>query len=285
MPHTHYYQEPMENAVETPSISLERLSVVYTGFMHSDPEFNAQLHTHDFCEILYVLSGNGVIQINGVVYPIKQGDLMVINPGVMHCESCVEKNKLHLVFLAVENFKVDGLKESHLIDRNMPQVIAVQDYRYKIESYFTDILNESADKIMLSTAMTRVLASALLVLILRVYHSKVDQTADLKAECRRIKDYIDKNYTSPITLDSLSEQVYISKYYLAHIFKSQTGTSPIKYLINKRISEAAQLLIHTDLSIRDIALRVGYDDPVYFSQMFKKVMDESPAAYRSGHKA
>lgn len=283
MPQTHYY--PHNASGEALNIALENLSVVYTGFMHNDPEFKAELHTHDFCEILYVLSGNGVIAMDGVIYPLKQGDLIVVNPGIPHCESSVSGSKMHLVFLAVEQFEVEGLRKNHLIGNHMPPVIAGQDYRYKIESYFTDIISESADKIMLSTAMNKNLASALLILILRLYHSRSERAADLKEECRRIKDYIDKNYTSPITLDSLSEQVYISKYYLSHIFKSQTGTSPIKYLINKRISEAAQLLIHTDLSIRDIALRVGYDDPVYFSQMFKKVMDESPAAYRSKHKA
>ncbi len=282
MAHTHYYQSALPS--ETPSIQLENLSVVYTGFVQNDPEFNAELHTHDFCEILYVLSGNGIISMEGIIYPLKPGDLIVVNPGVRHCESSVSGSKMHLVFLAVEKFQVGSLEPNHLIENDMPPVIAGQDYRYKIESYFTDLISESADKIMLSTAMNLALASALMILILRVYHSRNERVSDLKEECRRIKDYIDKNYTSPITLDSLSEQVYISKYYLSHIFKSQTGTSPIKYLINKRISEAAQLLLHSDLSIRDIALQVGYDDPVYFSQMFKKVMDESPAAYRTNHK-
>lgn len=282
MPQTHYYTH--KSPSESFHIALNDLSVVYTGFMHNDPEFKAELHTHDFCEILYVLSGNGIISMSGVVYPLKPGDLIVVNPGVPHCESSVSGSRLHLVFLAVEHFQVDSLPENHLIREDMPPVTAGQDYRYKIESYFTDIISESANHILLSTAMNKCLASALLILILRLYHSRNERVADLKEECRRIKDYIDKNYTSPITLDSLSEQVYISKYYLSHIFKSQTGTSPIKYLINKRISEAAQLLVHTDLSIRDIALRVGYDDPVYFSQMFKKVMDESPAAYRTKHK-
>lgn len=282
MPQTHYY--PHNSPSGNLHIDLKDLSVVYTGFMHNDPDFKAEIHTHDFCEILYLLSGSGIISMDGVIYPIKQGDLIVVNPGTPHCESSAKDGKMHLVFLAVQHFQVNGLPENHLIDKDMPPVIAGKDYRYKIESCFTDILSESADKIMLSSAMSKHLTAAMMILILRLYHSRSERASDLKEECRRIKDYIDKNYTTPITLDSLSEQVYISKYYLSHIFKSQTGTSPIKYLINKRITEAAQLLIHTDLSVRDIALRVGYDDPVYFSQMFKKVMDCSPAAYRGKHR-
>ncbi len=283
MAHTHYYPDAASD--EGFGVKLDKMDIVYTGFMQNTPNFKAELHSHDFCEILYVLSGTGIITVSGIVYPLKPGDLIVINPGVPHCEASVKNSRLHLVFLGIEHFKVGDLSEDHLISREMPPVIAGQDYRYKIESFFTDIISESANKIMLSSAMSRSLACALLVLILRVYQSRSERISGMKEECRRIKDYIDKNYTSPITLDSLSEQVYISKYYLSHIFKSQTGTSPIKYLINKRITEAAGLLIRTDLSIRDIALKVGYDDPVYFSQMFKKVMDESPAAYRLSHKA
>ncbi len=284
MAHAQFYtSETMNDPI---SVTIEQLSVIYTGYMHYDfePEYEIVLHTHEYCEIMYVFSGNGNINIDGVNYPLKSGDLIIINPGIPHQETSTSDSKMHMAFFAVENFSVDGLPKNDLITPQMPPVISGMDYRYKIESYFTDLISESADSIMLSSAMSKTLAVALMILILRLYHSRGTRNSDMKEECRRIKDYIDKNYTSPITLDSLSEQIYISKYYLSHIFKSQTGTSPIKYLLNKRISKAAQLLTDTDLRIRDIALRVGYDDPVYFSQMFKKVMNESPAAYRSNHK-
>ncbi len=275
---------PNEASKQTIRLSLDDLSILYNGSMQYDAKDAVAHHVHEYCEILYVLSGYGKIDIEGVIYPLKTGDLVVISPGMHHHEMGSSDTKMNLVFLAVENFSVQELPKNHLIAPHMPPVISGKDYHYKIESYFTDIISESADHILLSGAMKKSLASALLILILRLYHSREARSADRKEECRRIKDYIDKNYTSPITLDSLSEQIYISKYYLSHIFKSQTGTSPIKYLISKRMDKAAQLLTDTDLSIRDIALRVGYDDPVYFSQMFKKMMNASPAAYRSSNK-
>ena len=68
---------------------------------------------------------------------------------------------------------------------------------------------------------------------------------------------------------------------MAHLFKSQTGVSPIKYLITRRMEEAQHLLRETDLPIRAIAEKVGYDDPAYFSQIFKRTVGSSPLSYRN----
>ncbi len=265
-------------------IDCGSIRVIHTDCRHPQKEQSGKLQSHAYCEILYVFSGSGSIVVGDTLHPLKAGDLVIINPDLPHSESSADGHELQLGVLGVLGFTVDGLPKDHLIPAQMAPVLPGKDYRYKIERYLSDILAESQEQTLLSGAMSRTLASALLILILRLCHSRSCKGADMKEECRRIKEYIDKNYTSPITLDSLSEQIYISKYYLSHIFKSQTGISPIKYLIGKRMDKAAQLLRETDLSIRDIALRVGYDDPVYFSQMFKKVMNESPANYRSSQK-
>lgn len=282
MPQKHYYIDEAPNLHN--HLLTENINIIYTGFHKEDAYFVAGEHSHTFCEILYVMSGTGKTIIDTVEYKIRTGDIMVINAGIVHKEISDEKDKLNLVFLAIDNFNYDHLPKNHLIGENEPVVISGKNYRYKIESYFTDLLSETSNQIELSSFMIKNLVGALLALIIRLYMAIPMEQNSYHQDCINIKEYIDQNYTNPLTLDSLSEQVYLSKYYLSHIFKTQTGTSPIKYMIHKRISKAATLLVTTDLSIKDIAMSVGYDDPVYFSQMFKKIQNVSPATYRSNNK-
>ena len=99
-------------------------------------------------------------------------------------------------------------------------------------------------------------------------------------DCQKVKDFIDLNYTRSITLDTLSQVVYISRHHLTHLFKKEVGVPPIKYLIVKRMEEAKRMLMDTDFNIRKISETLGYDNPVYFSQIFKKTIGISPSKYR-----
>jgi AraC-like DNA-binding protein len=97
---------------------------------------------------------------------------------------------------------------------------------------------------------------------------------------RFIKDYIDKNYHQVINLDVLSEASFISKSCISHQFKKDLGMSPIDYLIRKRIEIARSALLNTSDTVTEVAKQVGYDNPLYFSALFKKQVGMSPTKYR-----
>lgn len=100
---------------------------------------------------------------------------------------------------------------------------------------------------------------------------------------RRIKEYIDRHYMEPITLQSMGEALHISPYYLSHVFKQMSGYSPVQYLLRRRIGEAQTLLITTDLSITRIAEMVGYDTQSYFNLQFTKNVGMPPNKYRQNY--
>ena len=95
-----------------------------------------------------------------------------------------------------------------------------------------------------------------------------------------VKEYLDTHYAQRITLDQLSCDFYISKYYLIHIFKEQFGMSVTAYLQNVRITHAKQLLRFTDKSVEEIGLSCGIGELNYFSRVFKEVEGVSPSVYR-----
>lgn len=98
--------------------------------------------------------------------------------------------------------------------------------------------------------------------------------------CGIIK-FMEENYMRSISLDGISKDIYLSPVYLSKIFKEETGESPINYLIKIRIDKAKELLDKGELSVKVVARMVGYDDPYYFSKLFKKYYGCAPSKYKS----
>ena len=275
MAHEHFYVKRSERE------SLVQPELIYTGLLEDAPNwFNIQ-HSHDFCEILYVAGGAGEAILEGKKFRLAPGDLVVVNPGTLHEERSDAKAPLRLIFLAIRDFAVPGLPGGCLSQEKY-RVLSCGEYRYKMDIYLRELLQETSSQIEFYQEISQGLVSALLVLVMRLIRINPEDEAALSQECQKIKEYLDQNFTSPITLDSLSETVYISKHYLSHLFKEQTGVSPIKYLTSKRMEKACELLSETELPVSEVSKAVGYENPLYFSQVFKRIYGISPVKYRMG---
>ena len=275
MAHEHFYVKRSERE------SLVQPELIYTGLLEDAPNwFNIQ-HSHDFCEILYVAGGAGEAILEGKKFRLAPGDLVVVNPGTLHEERSDAKAPLRLIFLAIRDFAVPGLPAGCLCQEKY-RVLSCGEYRYKMDIYLRELLQETSSQIEFYQEISQGLVSALLVLVMRLIRINPEDEAALSQECQKIKEYLDQNFTSPITLDSLSETVYISKHYLSHLFKEQTGVSPIKYLTSKRMEKACELLSETELPVSEVSKAVGYENPLYFSQVFKRIYGISPVKYRMG---
>ncbi len=92
--------------------------------------------------------------------------------------------------------------------------------------------------------------------------------------------FMRQHYRERITLKVLSQLVFLSPNHLATVFRDYTGRSPIDYLIQLRLEEARQLLQLPERTIAEITEHVGYDDPAYFSRLFRTHIGMSPAEFR-----
>jgi AraC-like DNA-binding protein len=93
--------------------------------------------------------------------------------------------------------------------------------------------------------------------------------------------HIDKNVTHTLHINDLAELCNISVSAFYAIFKRVTQSSPAHYIIMRRLKLAQKLLTSSQLSIKEIALKTGYDDPFFFSKIFKKHSGSTPSDYRS----
>ncbi|MDR0886213.1 MAG: response regulator [Clostridiales Family XIII bacterium] len=99
---------------------------------------------------------------------------------------------------------------------------------------------------------------------------------------QQILSYINKNYNQGITLTSISKQFHFSSNYLSSFFSSKYNVTFSDYLNQIRIGKAKELLQNTEMNLSEICYEVGYNDPAYFSKMFKKLTGLSPSKFRRG---
>ena len=92
--------------------------------------------------------------------------------------------------------------------------------------------------------------------------------------------YLRQNYDRQIDFAAVAEAQAVSAPYLSKLFHDHAGTSPSRYLTDLRMQKAKKLLLDSQLSIKEIAARVGYPDPFHFSQSFKNAVGMSPAQFR-----
>jgi AraC family transcriptional regulator of arabinose operon len=111
-----------------------------------------------------------------------------------------------------------------------------------------------------------------------------DQWVTMDGRVRQAVDFLSARYREPFLLEKLARHCGLSVSRLAHLFKEQTGLSPQRYLEEHRMLTASRLLRLTGLTITEVAAEVGYDDPFYFSNRFRRYSGKSPNRFRA-HKS
>lgn len=98
---------------------------------------------------------------------------------------------------------------------------------------------------------------------------------------QKVSFYIEKHYMEPISSQSISQAFYLNQSYLARAFKKEFGCTVTDYIVRTRMTNAKKLLEETSVSIKNIALNVGFPNSSYFSRVFEKTQGIPPTVYRA----
>jgi AraC-like DNA-binding protein len=264
----------------TPTVSLqvkENLNYVqsYCKNVIVGPTFYTRRKDLKSYTMILTLDGQGELLYRKKRYKLNPGDCCFIN--------CQEEHSYHT--LSQSGWK---LTQVHFYGEKL-------DYIYRIwESYHHPVVSvsghptfgatlEALGEHCNSSTISHTLAvdcniSYLLSILVNacIYQNESNYPKKIKKICQ----YIDAHYAEPLSLEQIAEQNFISKYYLSREFKKYTGQTPIDYLRSVRMSQAKILLTSTDLSITDVAQRVGFEYTNYFQSVFKKYEGITPLHYR-----
>ncbi|MGH9833344.1 MAG: helix-turn-helix domain-containing protein [Blastocatellia bacterium] len=104
-----------------------------------------------------------------------------------------------------------------------------------------------------------------------------------KHKLRRVLEFMDENLERDLTLAELAEVADLSPFHFARSFKQTTGSTPIQFLMQRRIDFARRLLVESELPIVEIGLRAGFKNQSHFATLFRKITAMTPKAYRNEH--
>lgn len=258
---------------------IDNIKLLYANQCEYEYNWLSIPHTHPFTELFYVTKGSGEFQIKDQTFNIQADDLILVNPHISHTERSTNKDFEYIV-LGIENFIF-----SESTDDEQERDFSIYNYennKHEVLFYLKTILLEIPRQNEYSEKTIDYLLKVLILNLLKNTSSTIYLTSKLDAskECQTVQRYIKKHFKENISLDTLSELVFLNKYYLAHAFKKYHQISPIQYQIHLRIKEAKNLLSTTNLGIADISNSLGFSSQSYFSQAFKKEMGITPNQYR-----
>lgn len=254
--------------------TYRRLEKAYTPLLHSHP---------DWLEITYVSSGSGEQIIGERNWHVSKGDLLISNCGVVHGENPLSVSDFKTYCFNFENVHLTGEPENCLVSGSDCPILSSGKYSAEISSLIGMMHSLHGEPGMDDAC--QLLSASFLALIHQMNLERRPETDEgaVKSSLLTsgVQQYINRNYRMNLTLDGLAGQFHVSRYYLSHVFRKNTGFSLVQYLTQRRIGEAQILLQSSDKSVADIALLVGFSSSSYFNNVFRRYVGMTPVHYRT----
>ena len=252
---------------------------------------DVELHHHDFHELYFLISGDVTYTIESRQYHVMPGDMLMISPQELH-QICIrpEMSDYERFVLWVDpqllrristplsdltkNLTPGSSKQGNLL-RFKPEDCT------HLRQLFEQLWQESEQEGYGSDLLRQSLLVQLLVTINRL---AANPAGSFEAETHsnkavsKVVDHINLHYAEPLSLDSLSELVYVSKYHLSHEFNRQVGTSVYRYIQKKRLQIARQLMGQGKRP-NEVYSSCGFTDYAGFYRAFRAEYAISPREY------
>lgn len=258
---------------------------------------NESDHTHEFIEIVYIITGYGQHFINNTCYDVERGDLLFINFNQIHAFHSLEEMSFVNILLkpqflsqelinsenALEILALASFEEfSSIIGGLMTKVSFHGKNLIEVEAIIENMAAEINEK---NVGYATALKGYLHVLLTKIFREmrKEDEGQILQHVNKITPDilkYIEENCFEKITLNELAQKCFYNPSYFSRIFKEYYGKSLTDFIHEKRVMESLRLLKETDLSIEDICYRVGYKEKKQFYKIFKDILGVTPSKAR-----
>ena len=238
----------------------------------------------DEYQLLYLVEGEGVLSTSAVKnVRLKAGDMFLVFPGVWHTYHPVEGNVWKSYWI--------GFKGRNMDDRMNYGFLSVDKPVYNI-GYSSDVvmLYRTAIKAAKEEgACSQQLLAGIVNNLLGLMYSlernmKLNRRGGYVEMIAKARIMIREGVESKITVHEIAAELGSSYSNFRKLFKEYTGMSPALYQQNLRLQRAKELLSSTDMSIKEIAYRLNFDSPDYFSSKFKAKVGCKPSEYRTGMK-
>lgn len=237
--------------------------------------------------LIYCVEGHGSIRINSNSHTLTPNSYFIIPANIAHEYWADKQNPWSIYWIhftgktATDLFNKYCRKYASNSNNFTPKVIELPFEERRVDYFdgFISLLESGYSTEIIeyvNISLWQLLASFVYNDFYSQIRHKNNRTDIVDTAIQYMQDHIDQ----PITVEELANHLNCSTSYVYTLFREDTGYSPINYFNHLKIQEACKYLSFTDMSIKEISFELGFNDPYYFSRLFKKMMELSPTEYR-----
>lgn len=250
-------------------------------------------HWHDYIEILYVIEGTVIQNVNDTRLTITKDDIVIIKSGDIHSITSINGDCKIVVLqfmptLIAPTF-INMLESKHILaflNSQHKHVNFITNAKVQANDIYTTIKNiqneyqhkDLAYELNIKGYIYHLIAMLIREKYIPIYDEVLNEN-DI-ARLTPLFKYIDEFYTKNICMEDIAKMINMNYHYFSRYFKQTTGANFKKFIDFVRIREAEKLLLTTEISICDIAYGVGFSNVSTFNRVFRKLRSCSPSSVR-----
>lgn len=244
--------------------------------------YSVPYHWHDEIEIIYLEYGNINIYCNEQEYHLEPNQFYIINANELHQILGVTPSLHHAIIFH------PSLLDFSLFDKTEEQFIRpitsgnakfisqiYQDHNY--DFIINNLVNtDTHDYLSIKISLYNIIN-----IFYKNHLIEIDTNPNKHEDLKKVILYIQNNFNKTLTLDMIAKQIMISPNHLCKYFKKNMGITVFQYINQYKINQSINYLLHSKLTIIEIAMNCGFDNISYFIRTFKKITGFTPKQYRN----
>lgn len=248
-------------------------------------------HWHSSLEIIYIITGTLIVNVNGITYNLGARDIIVVNSSEIHSTLCKNGNTAFMLQIPYQ-FCEKYIEDISIIKFNCNSVVFKEDEvsLNQLRNTLFEFFSTYKTKELGYQLKINSLIFNLLFILVNRFGVKCENLHTNKSDkylkrLTLITEYVKKHYDEHLTLEFVAQKFYLNPEYFSRFFRRYMGTTFIKYLNNIRLEQVYMELVNTDRNIDEIITKNGFTNYKTFIKLFKQEYGCSPDKKRRQLKA
>ena len=228
-------------------------------------------------QLLYIAAGKAFFTIDGTATEVSEGSMVLYLPHTPQQYAYYINDKPEVYWLHFTGSEAASLtREAGFTEKQ----VLYTGISSKYQELFLSVIREVQLTRPSYEELSALYLKQLFLLLKRIREEGGFQKTEIQKEMEKAVRFFHENLAKNIQVEAYARQLHMSTCWFIRSFREYAGMPPGRYLTDIRIRKAKELLESTDYSIGEIGGIIGYENPLYFSRIFKKTAGVSPAEYR-----